>query len=200
MLTVCSEGRLPDQRASFGVPRSIGPRPEGSNPAAAARQRKPRPWSRRYPRVPWSHALYSPAWSFAWGEGRLEVTVDNFDADTFRDQLGLVIEGTVRSQPLTPAEIAKANPDYDRRTIGKRCQRMMCPGRTATPRRRPMGSPEGVAILSPRGQTATPLSPLSPSDLRFFTRRHLRHRENPGEGQRHPCRHGHPCRHLEERW
>jgi hypothetical protein len=60
----------------------------------------------------------------AWGDNRSEVTADNFDATTFRDELQLLIRAAVRSAPLTPAEVAKVIPDYKSDTIRQRMHRM----------------------------------------------------------------------------
>jgi AAA domain len=60
----------------------------------------------------------------AWGDERPEVTLENFDAETFRDQLGLLIKGAVRAEPLGPAKVAKILPDFTPAAIKKRMQRM----------------------------------------------------------------------------
>jgi AAA domain len=60
----------------------------------------------------------------AWGDERPEVTMENFNAETFRDQLPLLIRAALRREPLPPAEVAKRIPDYDKRTVAKRMQRM----------------------------------------------------------------------------
>ena len=70
-------------------------------------------------------SLYSPDVPvIEWGDERPEVTLDTFNADTFRDQLGLLIRGAVRSEPLGPAEVAKILPDFAPATIKKRMARM----------------------------------------------------------------------------
>lgn len=70
-------------------------------------------------------SLYAPNVPvIEWGDERPEVTLDNFDAETFRDQLGLLIRGAVRSEPLGPAEVAKILPDFTPAAIKKRMLRM----------------------------------------------------------------------------
>jgi len=70
-------------------------------------------------------SLYVPGVAvIAWGDERPEVTIDNFDAETFRDQLGLLIRGAVRSEPLGPAEVAKVLSDFAPATIKQRMHRM----------------------------------------------------------------------------